>query len=424
MAIQSATRKTIRQSIGYNLQDMVLVTASTTGDTSSIIALYSLAKGGDDEYNGRQVYASDMTGAIVAGEKSWSTDFDSTNKDLTVAPVFTDSSTALDVFELWKVFTVEEINDAISQAEMEVSSRALQYKEITSPFTRSGKYLYDVLDDFTRLSKVEYVSSKTAVTVDKCEVAWSSGTGTTTTADATFEREGTYCSKNVVASVGATTILCYEDISSIDITGCDKVEFDMYSSIAIAADTLQIHLSSTAAIASAEETINIPAMDAATWYRHSLSLENPHSDSAIISVGFYQVTNLADFTFYVDNIEAVLSTSKQYKPLSNEYWDIAKGSTPYLMISSNGLSRVGTDTQMRVSGYELLTQMSADTSTSQVDPGWLINKVTGELLLNHAKSSFLDIHDRVGISDRRLAIAKAGLPSITTQIEGEARKVR
>uniref|UniRef100_A0A6M3KYW6 Uncharacterized protein n=1 Tax=viral metagenome TaxID=1070528 RepID=A0A6M3KYW6_9ZZZZ len=424
MAIQSLTRKQIRQSIGYNLLDMVLVTASTTGDTSSIIATYSLAKGGDDEYNGRQVYASDMTGSIVAGEKTWVSDFNSTNKDATVSPVFSASSTALDVFELWKVFTVEEINDAITQAEMEVSSRALQSKIITTPFTETDKYLYDVLDDFTHLSKVEYVCSKGIYhLLDNCDAVWTAGSANVTvTADSSFEKVGTACVKAVEGGgSGAGAILAYKAITSVDLSGCDKVEFWMYSSIALTAGQLEIHLDDTAAIASGIEKIDIPAMDAATWYKHSLSLASPHLDTAIISIGIYQVSDVGAFTFYVDDVSTCMSTSKQYKLLSNEYWNIAKGSTPYLQLTSGGLSEVGTNTQMKLTGYQLLTPMSADSSESQVDPGYLVNKVTGELLLNHAKSSYLDINDRAALSDRRLAKARADLPSISTQMDSEAK---
>jgi len=214
--------------------------------------------------------------------------------------------------------------------------------------------------------------------------------GTTTTADSTFNREGTYCSKNVVVSVGATTILCYEDISSIDMSGCDKVEFDMYSSIAITASTLQIHLSSTAAIASAEETINIPAMDAGTWYRHSLSLANPHSDTAIISVGIYQVTNLADFTFYIDNIIAVDSTSRVYRELPDAYWGISKGTTPYLQISTSGLVVMGTDVLMKLTGHKLCSRLDADATSADIDPQYIIDRATARLLTTHADRIDLD----------------------------------
>ncbi|KKL79437.1 hypothetical protein LCGC14_2014820, partial [marine sediment metagenome] len=53
----SRTRTQIREQIGRNLGSDIfqLVEATSTIDTATLIATYSLAKGGDNEYKGRQV---------------------------------------------------------------------------------------------------------------------------------------------------------------------------------------------------------------------------------------------------------------------------------------------------------------------------------------------------------------------------------
>ena len=423
MAQQSLTRGSIRRSIGNNLGILIDGVATSTVDTASLLDTKNLL-GGEDEHNQKEVMIYDATGSIVDGETSIVSDFASATNDATMSPVFTASITTGDKYEMWKTpWRIADINDAINQAINEVTNKALQIKEDSTLFTETDKHLYTIPSAFTHLFRVEYVYNQTEVAVDDCEVAWTSGTGTTTTADSSFNKEGTYCSKNVVVSVGAAQRLCYEDISSIDLTGCDKIEFWMYSSIATVATDLEIHLSSTAAIASAEETIAIPAMAAATWYRHSLSMEAPHSDSAIISVGIYQVANLADFTFYVDDIIAVNSASKEYRELPIEHWGIAKGSTNYLQLSESGLSLIGSGKYMRLTGYQIPARLDADATESEIDPGWLINKVTGELLLNHAKSQYLDIHDRFKIGTMRLAMADRQLSSITTSLVGTTRVI-
>ena len=425
MGIQSLTRGAIRRSIGKNLGIVIDGVATSTVDKTSLIDTVNLL-GGDDEHNEKQVRIYDAAGSIVDGETQSVTDFDNTPAGTCDATcvTFTQNITTLDKYEMWKTpWRIADIDDAINQAINEVTNKALQIKEDNTLFTEADKHLYTIPTGFTHLFKVEYVYKETKVAIDDCEVAWTSGTGTTTTADSSFKKVGKYSSKNVVASVGATTILCYEDISSIDLTGCDKIEFWMYSSIALTAGQLQIHLSSTAAIASAEETIDIPAMTAATWYRHSLSLENPHSDSAIISVGIYQVVNLSDFTFYVDNINAVLFASKEYKPLPIEHWNIARGSTNYLQIPASGLSLMGSSKYMRLSGFQIPVRLDADATVSEIDPGWLVNKVVGELLVNHAKSQYLDIHDRFKIGAMRLAMADRQLSSITPSMPGTTRSI-
>lgn len=424
-AIQAISRGAIRRSIGNNLGILIDGVATSTVDNSSLIDTANLL-GGDDEHNEKQVKIYDATGSIVDGETQAVTDFDNTPAgtcDATCSS-FTATITTGDKFEMWKMpWRIADINDAINQAINEVTGKALQIKEDSSLFTESDKHLYTIPSGFTHLYLVEYVNKQTKVTVDKCEVAWSAGSNVTVTRDASFEKKGTYCSKNVVVGAGANEILCYEDISSIDLTGCDKIEFWMYSSIAVAAGDLQIHLSSTAAIASAEETIDIPAMAAGTWYRHSLSLENPHSDSAIISVGIYQVTNLADFTFYVDDIIAVKFASKEYKPLPIEHWDIARGATDYLQIPQSGLSLMGSDVYMRLSGWQIPTRLDADATTSEVNPGYLIAQTTGRLLISHAKSSFLDIHDRAKLSTYWLGVAERMLPGLTPSMPGTVRSI-
>ncbi len=333
--LQSRTLKNIRQDIGTILGVLITGTATSTVDASSLLDTYGLVKGGTNEYRGRQVVIVTPVGSIVAGSKSFVAS--SVSTDATCAPVFLASITLGDAYEMWSIFLQEEINTLINLAIMEVSDDCLQLKQTTDIITLEDTYEY-ALTSFKGLNRVEYAES---IGIDHllsdCETAWTGGTGTTSTADATFKKKGTYCSKNVVVGVGATTILCYTAITSVDISDCDKIEFWMYSSIALTAGQLQIHLSSTAAIASAEETIDFPAMTAATWYRHSLSMEAPHSDSAIISIGIYQVANVADFTFYVDKVDAVLANSKVYKELNPQWWDVVKGSTPKLRLAPEGL---------------------------------------------------------------------------------------
>lgn len=421
-AIQSLTRGALRRSIGKNLGILIDGTA-TFGGSATLLSDTKNLVGAVDEYNGREIMIYDATGSIVDGETSMVTDFDGAST-ATCLPVFSAVTTLGDQYELWKSpWRIADINDAINQAINEVSNRALKIKETHTTFTESDKHLYDVLSGFTHVTKLEYAASRTYHLLDNCEAAWTGGTGTTTTADSAFKKVGNYSSKNVAASVGVTTILCYKAISSTDISDCDKVEFWMYSSIALTAGQLQIHLDDTAAIASALESIDIPAMDAGTWYKHSLTLANPHLDTAIISIGIYQVANVADFTFYIDEVEAVDSRGVDYKEVPLEYWNIAKGSTPYLQLTEDGLSITGENTKLRLTGYQIPSRLDADSSTSEIDPAYIIAKVTGHLLVSHAKSRTLDIEDRANLSKYWLSEADRKKLEITVSIPGGSRLV-
>ncbi len=424
--IQSQTLQQIRHSIGRNLGVVVLGEATSTVDSASLIDTINL-HGGDDEHNMNQVriYDANCTTGITDGETSYVSDYDSGTQDATISPAFTASIVDGDEYEMWKhPWRIEDVDDAINQVLMSLTGKCPQIQGDTTLFTEESKYRYSIPSGFVALSKLEYVSSEAKhKLIEDCEAAWTGGTGTTSTADSIFERKGSFCSKNVVVSVGATTILCYKDITSIDLSQGDTVEFWLYSTVAVTASYLEIHLSSTAAIASAEETISIPAMDADTWYRHSLSLANPYLDSAIISVGFYQKTDMADFTFYVDDIDSILASSRKYVELPQEYWSIVRGTTDYIQLTPESLGIIGVGKRIRLTGYKNLTLLTADTSTCEVEPSWVINKVTGELLINHAKSPSLDIDDRKSLGTLKIAQAQATLGSITTNLAQGTRVI-
>lgn len=429
MAQQTLTLGAIRRSVGKNLGIIIDGIATSTVDTSSLLDSKNLI-GGDDEYNRREVMIYDSAGGtIVDGETSIVTDFAGATNDATCAPAFSAAITALDKYEMWKTpWRIADINDAINQAINEVTGRALQIKEAHTAWTEDSKYLYNVLSGFTHLSIVEYVSSEGVDhLLSDCETVWSQGTSVTATADTAFIKKGTYSAKFVVAAGAASgATLCYEDISLVDISDSKEVELWMYSSIALTVGQLQFMLGATAAIASPLETINIPAMAASTWYRHILTLANPHLDTAIISKGVRQASgvDVGAFTFYVDDVRATDYLTKDFKELPGEYWELAQGSTTYLQLTSSGLSVVGTDTQMRLTGFQIPARMTADTDESEVDPSYLIAKATGRLLISHAKSSFLDIDDRKSLSQYWLGEAARMETRITTSMPGGTRVVK
>jgi len=414
---QEQNRKEIREAIGYITGDMILVEATTTTDTSSLIASDALARGGDDEYNGRRVVCITPAGSIVAGEKSWVSDFAAATFDATCAPVFTAAITDGDVFEMWKVFTYEEVNQVINNAILEAASANAFVDRVTDGnFTRKKEYLYDWLVpyafglDFKALCLVEYVDAVgISHNIELCESAWTELVDGDVTAavDSTYNVEGTYCLKlTVAAGCAANDILATQAISSLDISDCDKVEITIRSTVALDAGDIQVLLDDTASCASAVESLDIPATLANTTTTHTISLANPHLDTAIISVGLKMVTDKGAFILYADRIKAVNSRSKRYEILNSEHWFITKGSSPTLGFTSKGLSVVGSDTEVRLTGYAAPDIFSDDSTDSEVDPSWLINKVAGELMLNHAKSSQLQIPDRATIARYRLEKAE------------------
>lgn len=404
---QLQDRQEIRQAIGFNLNDMILSEVTDTKDTSSLWDTYGLSRGGDDEYNGRQVIIYDATGSITDGEKSFVSDFVAASADATMSPAFTQNLTDGDKYEMWRTFLVEEVNDAINQAIIEITSRALIDRQTDTNFTLSNVYEYDWLVpyafglDFKGLNKVEYVDALGIYhVINNCETVWDDpDTDVTATRDKTYKIEGDYCEKLVVADAcAAGDILATDTIEEVDISDCDELEVFVRSTVALDAGDLQVLLDDTAACASPLESLDIPATSANTDTHHVIDLANPHSDTAIISVGIKMVTDKGAFTLYADRIRVVKGDSKVYKPLNSELWSIVKGTTPKLRLTDDALELVGVNTQIRLSGLCAPDIFTDDTTDSEVDPAWIIAKVTSKLLIAHAKSPRLDIRDRAGLS--------------------------
>ena len=419
---QDRTRKQIITSIGRPL-GVVFGTATGGADTASLIDTFGL-QGADDEHNGKFVYM-DKTAGVAATDETWITDYDKTNHDATLSPVVSGVVAAGDTYEMWpRPFIRDDITDVIDRAFIELARKGLQVKQTTSQWTNSSDYEYAWLSSFKSIHSVEYVSSVgTDKVVSDCETVWTAGSANVTvTADATMERFGSYCAKLVEdGNSAAGAILAYIAISALDISDCDRLEFDMYSSIALTAGQLDFALDNTAALASVTESLDIPAMSAATWYRHSIALANPHSDTAIICAGLVQTSDVGAATYYIDNVRAVKDGSKVYKELNPQHWDIVKGSTNYLKFTSEGKDVVGSPTQIRLSGLQLPTIMTADTDTCEIDPEFVVEYALAYILLYNAKARSLDIQDRKNLGEIHLALANEKKKQISVNIPMDSR---
>ena len=417
--IQSYTRGEIRRSIGKSLGILIDGEATSTTDTTSLIDITNLT-GGDDEHNGKQVLIYDAAGSIEDGETSSVSDYAGSTHDATVA-AFSANITDGDKYEMLKSpWSFVDLNSAIKDTLSRYTKLCPQLYEYESLVTESEKVHYAIPTTFVSLSTFEYVYTiGTDLVIHNCDDVWDElvDADVTATADTTYYKEGSASLKLVVAAgCGAGDILATEDITSLDISGCDQVAIWIYSSVALNAGDIQLLLDNTASCASPVEELDIPATTANRWTRHVISLANPYNDSAIISVGLKMVTDKGAFTLRADDIRAWDSTSKVYYKLPREYWRIVRGTTNYIQITQTALSEIGVNKQIRLTGYKNLTLPTADSSTIEIEPGWLIERVTADLLLNHSKSSSLDIDDKKAIYDRKNQWCERNLPNITTRV--------
>ena len=141
--------------------------------------------------------------------------------------------------------------------------------------------------------------------IHDCEAAWDElvDGDATVTLDTAVEKQGSGCAKMVVgAGLANGDIIATDNITSLDLSSAEKVVLWIQCTETRASGDLQLLLDDSINCASPVETINIPALVANTWTQVTLTLANPGSDTAIISVGIKFTSNAEACTIYVDHI--------------------------------------------------------------------------------------------------------------------------
>ena len=143
-----------------------------------------------------------------------------------------------------------------------------------------------------------------ALLLEDCEDAWTAG-GAGRTTSTTTGKVGTNAARVTTVTIGATTLLQYEDIASTDLTTYDGIYCWLRSSLTTAAGNLQVLLDETAGCGSPDESLNVPILTANTWRQFFARMSDPSILNAVVSVGLDQEVDLADGTFDVDDVQAL-----------------------------------------------------------------------------------------------------------------------
>jgi len=418
--IGSQNRKEIRQSILYNVatDHLIASTATADGTTATLIDTYGLVKGDTDEYKGWQLQInSTVTSGAAVGSKAWVTGYNASTKTLTFSPVFAAAVKSTQEYELVKPpYIFESVNSKINDAINSAMDDCLQDKIDTTLWTEKDTKEYVIPTGFVGIHCVEYCSDTEGVYDGDDE--WTAGTSVTQSLDYEVERRGNSCNKFVVGAAStAGALLSYKNITSSDLSSYDTVELWIKSTIAVTAGDLTFVMDDTAACASPIETLSLPALTADKWTRCTMSLDYPYLDTDIISIGIQQKTaiDLGAFTFWVDFVLVYKSANREFKVLPVEYWDVVGGSTAYLKISPMGLMVTGYDSSLRLSGYDKPDTLSDDTTDCEVDPDYIVNKVSGQMLIQDSTRS--------SESQYYLAQASDKLKSAVTPTFGHTRWV-
>ena len=421
---QSRTRLQVRQAVGYLLGSIFIGEAGTGSSTDTLKD--TMLVGGNEDYNGRDFYLSDASTKNI-GARGTIISYSPMLKVLKFTPALTSGIASGNDYELWETFTVPRVNEAINQAIRSATDDILVNKQTFDTYKLAEKYEYNCLSGFVALHTVEY---EYEVGVDRlihnCDRVWDELTDTdvTATLDTTNYQEGSGALKLVVAAnCGAGDILATDDITSLDISDCDQIVLWVHSTTALDAGDLQVLLDNTASCASPAESLDIPATTANIWTRHTISLANPLSDTAIISVGIKMVTDKGAFTVRVDDIRAEVSKSRLWHILGPDMWYINSASTPLLGLTQTGFGSITNNTPLRLTGYAIASELTTDSSSCEIDSDYVVAYAASTLMASNFKPVGDNIDEGRRLMREWFGIAEMKKLSARTSLEMNTRWV-
>jgi len=188
--------------------------------------------------------------------------------------------------------------------------------------------------------------------------------------DTKDKKQGSQSLKMVIASGASAGDFVSDSIASKDISGYDTIEMWVKSTVATSAGNLKLLLDDSASCASPLETLSIPALSADTWTFVRMSLANPETDTAIISVGLEYDSDLGACTVWIDDIVAVANDTAEWSTLDRRNWKIDKASRD-LILTRDGQDALGY-ALIKITGGDKPALLTSDSGTTEVGDSYII----------------------------------------------------
>ena len=378
-AIQGRTRKQLRQSIGYNLGALHTGTAYDAGSTTTLISL--TFTGGDDTHNGKWVVVYDTSNSDNA-ETRLVSDYTSSAYRLTVGQALSFATAAGDTYELWDTpYNPDVIDEFINQAIMGAMGWVYDPIENISLHGDGHQTRFDIPSNISMISKIEYRDKVSSTRIHACGATFDEKTDGdfTQSLDTNDKKQGVQSLKMVIAAGASAGDFVTDSITSKNISGYDTIEMWVKSTVATSAGNLKLLLDDTASCGSPLETLSIPALTADTWTFVRMSLANPETDTAIISVGLEYDADIGAATVWIDDIVAVANDTAEWATLDRRNWKIDKESRD-LILQRDGHKAVGYSL-IKITGGDKPALMTANTDTSEIDENYVIAQTVSLALL-------------------------------------------
>ena len=367
--IQGRTREQLRQHVGYALGAIYVSSASSNGTTGTLID-NTLAIGGDDTFNGKWIRftSGDDENAIRRV-----TDYTASSYTLTILPALSATSTSGDTYEMWDdEFPPARVDDFINQAIIDATGHAYDPIENIELHGDGKQVRFDIPSNISMISRVEYRAKVSNTRIHATASTFDEATDGdfTQSLDTKDKKQGSQSLKMVIASGASAGDFVSDSIASKDISGYDTIEMWVKSTVATSAGNLKLLLDDSASCASPLETLSIPALSADTWTFVRMSLANPETDTAIISVGLEYDSDLGACTVWIDDIVAVANDTAEWSTLDRRNWKIDKASRD-LILTRDGQDALGY-ALIKITGGDKPALLTSDSGTTEVGDSYII----------------------------------------------------
>jgi hypothetical protein len=369
-AIQGRTREQLRQHIGRTLGAAYVSAATASGSTTTLVD-NSIVLGGADTQIGKWVRFTSGSNDTLTRRVTDSS-ITSNVTTLTFMPAAT-ASTASESYELWEgAYSPDDIDDFINQSIMSATGWVYDPIENIELHGDGKQARFDIPSNISMISKVEYRHKVTSTRIHACGATFDEKTDGdfTQSLDTKDKKQGSQALKMVIAVGASAGDFVTDSITSKNISGYDTIEMWVKSTVATSSGNLKLLLDDTASCASPLETLSIPALSADTWTFVRMSLANPETDTAIISVGLEYDADLGACTVWIDDIMAVANDTAEWSTLDRRNWKIDKEARDLILVR-DGQAAVGYSL-IKITGGDKPALLTSDSTTTEIDEDYII----------------------------------------------------
>ncbi len=374
-ASQQRTRAQLRQRVGLRTgkiwQDNGVTSSPTDDGNAGEILDANLAFGTEDEHRGKWIWATDSAGA---SEQRRVVKSDPSEARLEPSVQFSAAPNSSWTYELWNTgVSPTQVHEYLNQAITEADRKGAV--PLTSDTFHSGGGVY-AWGLSSTIAGVRFVEKRTGYTGDlltSLDGAMSSGAGVEIQTDTADLREGA-ASNRVTVPAGMSTAaeVATDSFSSVNLAGLTHVEFWMKATDATTSSDFKLQLLNGS---SAKETLDIPALNADSWTRLSLALQNPHDDSAITRFSLRTGTAAPSSNqIFLDHAIAYRDNAEEWKTLHHTFWSVDRDRRE-LRIDPGAVDY----NKLQITGVQLPSLLTADTQIVDIDPQYVVTSALAQV---------------------------------------------